>query len=61
MSVKKPIPGWVAAGVTTSALIAATAYASYKVFKSMEEVDLDNIFDDLNERLYPSSSGQNKE
>lgn len=61
MSETKPITGWIAAGVTTAALIAAAAYASYKVFKNMEEIDLDDIFEDLNENFYPNYPGEKKE
>ena len=61
MSDKNPIAGWVAVGVTTTALIAATAYAGYKVFKSIEEIDLDNIFNDMNENFYPNYPGEGKE
>lgn len=61
MGDKKPIAGWIAAGATTTALIAAAAYASYKVFKNMEEMDIDDIFQDLNENFYPNYPGENKE
>lgn len=61
MSDKKPIAGWIAAGATTTALIAYAAYASYKVFKNMEEIDPDDIFEDLNENFYPNYPGENKE
>lgn len=40
-------------GVLTTAVIAATAYAGYKVFKAANDLDLDNIFEDMNEQFFP--------
>ena len=53
MSDKTPLGPLIAVGVLTTAVIAATAYAGYKVFKAADDIDLDNIFEDMNEQFFP--------
>ena len=53
MKKNNPMAAWIAAGVITTAVVSAAAYAGYKVFKEVEDMDLDNIFEDMNEQFFP--------
>jgi len=53
MSDKTPLGSLIAAGMMTTAVVAAAAYAGYKVFKAADDLDLDNIFEDMNEQFFP--------
>lgn len=60
MSDKTPLGSLIAVGMITTAVVAAAAYAGYKAFKAADDIDLDNIFDDLNETFYSNYPGKKK-
>lgn len=49
-----PMAAWIAAGVIATAVVSAAAYAGYKAFKTVEDLDLDDIFADMNEQFFDS-------
>ena len=40
------------AAIVGIATVGVAAYAGYKTYKQMKDINLDNIFDDLNETFY---------
>jgi hypothetical protein len=40
------------AAIVGIATVGVAAYAGYKTYKQMKDIDLNNIFDDLNETFY---------
>ena len=40
------------AAIVGIATVGVAAYAGYKTYKQMKDIDLDNIFDDFNETFY---------
>jgi hypothetical protein len=50
----------VAVGVAAAAAIGAAAYIGTRVYKQIKDIDLDNIFDDMNETFFSSLNEEEK-
>jgi hypothetical protein len=50
----------VAVGVAAAAAIGAAAYIGTRVYKQIKDIDLDNIFDDMNETFFSSLNQEEK-
>ena len=61
MSNKTPWSSWIAVGVVSTAVVSAMAYAGYKALKNIEELELDDIFSDMNEQFFHSIKPKNPE